>query len=392
MTGSEIATEARDARGRFLRVIGLMSGTSLDGVDAALIETDGYGIRHRGASLSLPYTPELREAVYALFAKAQDIAVDAPELRAVERALTDIHVQAVQRILAIEGQVDLIGFHGQTIYHAPKLGRTWQIGDALHLSGQTGLPVIHDFRCADVAAGGEGAPLAPWYHAACLSAWHKSGEDGSDSAGPVAVLNIGGVANVTYVGRDGAILAGDTGPGNALLDDWALRHTGIACDLDGALARAGSIDEACLDGILSDPFFRRPLPRSLDRQTFAGVLDIVSTLSPEDGAATLVALTARSVAKAALPEAPLRWFVCGGGRHNPSIMQALTEVLAGDVLPVETLGWDGDMVEAECFAFLAVRSLRGLPLSAPGITGAPELATGGRLSCAAIRPAAGFAS
>lgn len=391
MTGSETKAGACDAQDRFLRVIGLMSGTSLDGVDAALIETDGYSIRHRGASLSLPYTPELREAVYALFAKAHDLTVDAPELRIVERALTDIHVQAVQQLLAIEGQADLIGFHGQTIYHAPKLGRTWQIGDALHLSSQTGLPVIHDFRSADVAAGGEGAPLAPWYHAACLSALCKPEKEGADAVGPVAVLNIGGVANVTYIGCDGAILAGDTGPGNALLDDWALRHTGIACDRDGALARAGRVDEACLDKVLSDPFFQRSLPRSLDRQAFAGVLDLVSMLSPEDGAATLVALTARSVAQTVLPEGPARWFVCGGGRHNPSIMQALADVLAGDVLPVETLGWDGDMVEAECFAFLAVRSLRGLPLSAPGITGAPELATGGRLSCAAIKPAAGFA-
>lgn len=372
-------------QGKFLRVIGLMSGTSLDGVDAALIETDGHVVRHRGAALSLPYDPALREATYALFGKAHDLPADAAELRAVERALTDLHAQAVNRILEIEGEADLIGFHGQTIYHAPALGRTWQIGDAVRLSELTGLPVVHDFRSADVAAGGEGAPLAPWYHAACLS-----GPDGSGAGGPVAVLNIGGVANVTYIGPDGSILAGDTGPGNALLDDWALRHTGIACDRDGALALAGTVDRASLDKVLCDPFFSRPLPRSLDRQSFATALDAVSSLTPADGAATLVALTAAAVARTALPEAPATWFVCGGGRHNPAIMGALRDAMPGQILPVETIGWNGDMVEAECFGFLAVRSLRGLPLSAPGITGAPVMATGGRLSCASVVPSAAF--
>ncbi|GBQ94017.1 anhydro-N-acetylmuramic acid kinase [Asaia krungthepensis] len=358
------------------RTIGMMSGTSLDGVDAALIETDGVEVLRRGASLSLPYPASLRRDVYALFDRAATLRGDEPDLLAAEQELTALHVEAVRQILTREGEADLIGFHGQTLYHAPDRGRTWQIGDASLLSRETGLPVIHDFRRDDVAHGGEGAPLAPWYHAACLA-----GE-----AGPVAILNIGGVANITFVGRDGAILAGDTGPGNALLDDWAFRHTGIACDRDGALARAGKLDERVLSVLLDHPFFSRLPPKSLDRQEFAGSLDRISLLSPEDGAATLVAFTVKAIAQTQLPEPPRAWFVCGGGRHNPALMTALAHAVPGAVKPVEALGWDGDMVEAECFAFLAVRSLRGLPLSAPGITGATGLFTGGRLSCAGIRP------
>lgn len=357
-----------------LRVIGLMSGTSLDGVDAAFVETDGRRVGRRGASLSLPYDSALREAIYGLFARAPDLPHDDPALCEVERALTDIHAEAVRRILAVEGGADLVGFHGQTICHAPRRGVSWQIGDAIRLSGAVGLPVIHDFRSADVRAGGEGAPLAPWYHAACL--------DGRQ--GPVAILNIGGVANITFVGRDGSVLAGDTGPGNALLDDWALRHTGVACDRDGALARAGRVDSARLHDLLAHDFFRRPLPKSLDRQDFIASLETLSPLSPEDGAATLVAMTVHAIARTQLPEPPTAWFVCGGGRHNPSIMAALASRLPGRVSPVEALGWNGDMLEAECFAFLAARALRGLPLSSPGITGAPRLASGGRLSSAGI--------
>lgn len=364
----------------YLRVIGLMSGTSLDGVDAALIETDGISIGRRGASLSLAYDPELRRTLYALLDRAAGLTGTEPELLSAERRLTDIHAEAVRRILAVEKEADLIGFHGQTIYHAPQAGQTWQIGDALHLSRATGLGVIHDFRSDDVAAGGEGAPLAPWYHAACLAG----------QQGPVAILNIGGVANITFVGRDGAVLAGDTGPGNALLDDWALRNTGIACDRDGALARAGKPDEALLARLLSDPFFQRQPPKSLDRQAFISVLDHVAPLTAQDGAATLAALTVRAVAAIPLPEPPRLWFVCGGGRHNPVLMQGLADAVSGEVAPVEALGWNGDMVEAECFAYLAMRSLRGLPLSAPGITGAPGLLTGGRFSSAMTRPPKGF--
>lgn len=354
-----------------LRAIGLMSGTSLDGVDAALVETDGETLVGRGPSLSLPYDPALRRAIYRLLDDAATRHLDDPEVLDVERILTDCHVDAVRQLLALTGKVDVIGFHGQTLYHAPHLGRTWQIGDAPRLSAAVGLPVVHDFRSADVEAGGEGAPLVPWYHSACLA-----GQDG-----PIAVLNIGGVANVTFIGRDGVILAGDTGPGNALLDDWAMRHTGTPCDLDGRLALSGKADRVILDLLLSHPYFSRSLPKSLDRQAFSNILDRIGLLSPENGAATLVALTVGAVAATNLPERPRKWLISGGGRRNPALMAELLRVLSGTVLAVESFGWDGDMVEAECFGFLAVRALNGLPLSAPGITGAPHFLTGGRLSC-----------
>lgn len=360
-----------------LRVIGLMSGTSLDGVDAAVLETCGETVSWRGPSLSLPYPSELRAQARHLLDKASHLSVDAPEVSAVEQALTTHHIEAVQKLRSqVDGSIDLIGFHGQTIFHAPQQGRTWQIGDAARLSRETGLAVVHDFRSRDVGLGGEGAPLAPWYHAALLK----------DHAGPVAVLNIGGVANVTLIGADGKITACDTGPGNALIDDWALRHTGIPYDRNGALAAAGCVQREIIEGLLADPFFTQAPPKSLDRQSFVHALAAIDGLSAEDGAATLTALSVEAVRRTLLPERPRAWYVCGGGRHNPTLMAGLRDVLKTVVYPVEELGWDGDALEAECFGFLAVRSLRGLPLSAPSITGAPGYEAGGRLTCAGIAP------
>lgn len=200
------------------------------------------------------------------------------------------------------------------------------------------------------------------------------------------MLNLGGVANVTFIGSEGEVVACDTGPGNALLDDWAFRHTGIPCDFDGALARRGRVDQAVLRRLLSDHYFQRPAPKSLDRLSFHGAMNAIAGLAPEDGAATLVAFTVGAVARTVLPARPRRWFVCGGGRLNPVMMEQLEAQLGVPVRPVEDLGWDGDALEAECFAFLAVRSLRGLPLSAPAITGAPARLTGGRLTMAALHP------
>ena len=356
-------------------VVGLMSGTSLDGVDAALIETDGESVGRRGPALSIAYPPSLRRRLRDLLDRAAGLDPDDAELRDVERALTLAHVDAVRAVLARAGRdADLIGFHGQTILHAPERRLTWQIGDAALLSRCTGLPVVHDFRGDDVGAGGQGAPLAPLYHAALLGR----------QAGPVAVLNIGGVANLTLVDGDGGVLACDTGPGNALLDDWAERHTGIPCDRDGRLALAGRVDHAVLEALLADPFFRRPPPKSLDRLGFAGALAAVSGLGPEDGAATLAAFTVEAVRRTPLPDMPLAWHVCGGGRHNPALMDGLRRALNVPVEPVDRLGWDGDALEAECFGFLAVRSLRGLPLSCPTTTGVPQPLGGGRLTCSAL--------
>ena len=359
-----------------LTAIGLMSGTSLDGVDAALITTDGVRVFHHGPSVTVPYDTSLRSRLRDILDQASTLSPNNAALLEAEQALTDVHIQAVQAVRAQAGdtRVDVLGLHGQTILHAP--GRTWQIGNASRLSAATDLPVIHDFRTADVEAGGEGAPLAPLYHAALLHG-HTT---------PAAVLNIGGVANLTLMTRSGDVLACDTGPGNALLDDWMFRHTGQPCDMNGGCASKGQVDPARLSELVAHNFFHKPPPKSLDRLSFHQALEQISTLSVEDGAATLTAFTAAAIASTPLPEQPLHWFVCGGGRHNPTLMQRLSEKLCGTVQPVEALGWDGDALEAECFGFLAVRSLRGLPLSLPATTGVPFPMPGGRLTCCGISP------
>jgi anhydro-N-acetylmuramic acid kinase len=350
-----------------MRIIGLMSGTSLDGVDAALLETDGETIFATGRALTHPFAPALRARLRALLDRAEATAPDDPALRDTTEQLTLHHAEAVR---ALGEPADLIGFHGQTILHRPDQRRTWQIGDAALLADVTELPVAHDFRGADVAAGGQGAPLVPIFHAALAAGLEK----------PLVVLNIGGVANVTYIGADGAVLACDTGPGNALLDDFCARHLGEPMDHDGRLASSGTPDEAVLTSLLSHPYFARPAPKSLDRQDFAQALTLVEALSPADGAATLAAFTARAAMAAPWPAAPLRVLVTGGGRHNPAIMAALRAAAACPVDQVEAVGWDGDALEAQCFAYLAARVVRGLPLSLPETTGVPRPLTGGRVT------------
>ena len=349
-----------------MRVIGLMSGTSLDGVDAAAIESDGETVQAFGPSLTLPYEPQLRADLRRLIDLADGLSDDDPFLRDTERRLTDKHAEAV-RLLG--WQAEMLGFHGQTILHRPAERRTWQIGDAAGLARQTGLPVAFDFRSADVAAGGQGAPLVPVFHAALAAGLPK----------PVLMLNIGGVANVTWIGEDD-LLACDTGPGCALLDDWAQRHTGDPVDRDGKLALAGRADEAILRHLLAHPFFALPAPKSLDRQDFAVALEAVSGLSAADGAATLAAFTARAVAATPLPGRPERLLVTGGGRRNPAIMAALAAAFGCIVVPVEDFGWDGDALEAQCFGFLAVRVVAGKPLSFPGTTGVRSPMPGGRIA------------
>ncbi len=352
-----------------LRVIGLMSGTSLDGVDAAWIETDGARIARFGPCLTLLYTPDLRADLRRLLDLAPRLAPNHPFLAAVTARLTERHLDA---IAALGAPADLIGFHGQTILHEPARGRTWQIGDAARRAEASGLPVVHDFRGQDVAAGGEGAPLAPIFHAA-LAAGHPL---------PLAVLNIGGVANITWIGENGALLACDTGPGNGPLDDWARHHTGSPFDTDGRLAGAGTVDEKILAGLLAHPYFRRPAPKSLDRLDFAASLaeSGIHALSAADGAATLAAFIAAAIAATPLPAPPRRFLVTGGGRHNPAILAALRAGLGAPVEPVETVGWNGDALEAQCFAFLAARHLAGLPISFPTTTGAPRPLRGGRIA------------
>ncbi len=352
--------------------LGLMSGTSLDGIDAALIRTDGNEILEMGAWLTLPFPDKLqarlREAVYM----RGDIAK-------MEYDITLAHADVVKMLLKEANMkphdVMVIGFHGQTVAHRPSEGITWQIGNGALLAEKTGIDVVCDFRRHDVAAGGQGAPLVPLYHAALVKHMEL----------PVAVLNLGGIANVTWVGRSEYtgddilaldIMAFDTGTGNVLLNEWALRHTGNAIDTDGRLALAGTVNNEVLNRYLSDRFFSLTPPKSLDRNYFT--LDLVEELSKEDGAATLTAFTAHSVAMAEqhFPAPARHWYIAGGGRHNPALMQAIGGMLK-DVKPVETLGWWGDAMEAQAFAYLAVRSLRRLPLTLPTTTGAVRAVTGG---------------
>lgn len=361
-----------------LRAIGLMSGTSLDGVDAAILESDGLGVQSLGETFHLPYPPGLRAELRALLTAARALPSAGPLPPGCGQAgtqITKVHALAVAGLLSKAGlrpgDIDVIGFHGQTILHRPDRRQTVQIGSGASLAQQTGIDTVSDFRSADVHAGGEGAPLVPLYHAALA---RQAG-----AALPIMVVNIGGVANVTYLGADGSVVAFDTGPGNALIDDWAERHTGQPVDKDGALARKGRVDEGRVAAALSHPFFARSAPKSLDRLAFS--LALAEGLAPADGAATLTAFTAAALAQAGMltGEPPKLWVVCGGGRHNPVLMEALRGRINAPVVSAEEKGWRGDFVEAEAFGYLAIRALKGLPLSLPTTTGVPRPMTGGVL-------------
>jgi anhydro-N-acetylmuramic acid kinase len=359
---------AAEATDRVRRAIGLMSGTSLDGIDVAMIETDGISHVVPGPSMTIPYPADFRESLRNVLGGVGPGA-------AVEVELTRLHGDAVEAFLDRHPSLaaDIIGMHGHTILHRPTERHTRQLGDGAALAQRLWIEVVCDFRTADVAAGGEGAPLAPLYHAALAAALPK----------PLVVLNLGGVGNVTWIGGSeageaDAILAFDTGPGNALIDDWVRRHTGAAADFDGAHARAGQASEPHVARFLAHPYFARRPPKSLDRDDFRDA--IPEELSLADGAATLTAMTAAAVSEAQrhFPAPVKEWLVCGGGRHNPALMAALAARLAGPVRPVEAVGWDGDALEAQAFAYLAVRASKGLPLSLPSTTGVPRPMPGGR--------------
>lgn len=341
----------------------------MDGIDAALLRTDGEAVAEFGPALTLPYDPAMRERIRSVLGGRGPVM-------AVSQAVTEAHAAAVSALLREANlkpsDIAWLGFHGHTILHRPDERRTWQIGDGGLLAKLTGIATVSDFRSQDVAGGGQGAPLVPLYHAALA---RRAGLQP-----PLLVLNLGGVGNVTFIGSGGdEIFAFDTGPGNALLDDWMLRHAGRAQDEGGTTAAKGGVDEAVLAKLLAHPYFAAPPPKSLDRDDFTG--DAVNGLSLEDGAATLTAFTAAAVARGLshLPQRPLRCLVTGGGRHNATMMRMLTQYLNLPVEPVEAAGWRGDSLEAEAFAFLAMRAVRGLPLSLPGTTGVARPMSGGRL-------------
>jgi anhydro-N-acetylmuramic acid kinase len=356
-----------------------MSGTSLDGVDAALLRTDGEMIGEFGPTVSHPFSAGQREmmseAVSAALAWNWNGA--APSVfKLAEAALHDAHVEAWRALAAriTDAPPLLAGFHGQTVLHRPPsgaiTGRTLQIGDGASLATAIGIPVVWDLRSADVAAGGHGAPLAPAYHRALLGA----------GSGWRFAVNIGGVSNITACGPGGELIAFDTGPGNGPLDQWMVRHRAGRFDEGGLIAKRGRIDERRIEDWMSRPFFRAPPPRSADRYDFTA--DLAQGLSFEDGAATLAAFTARAIISGVrlISPSPETIVVMGGGRKNKAIMDALAGAFPGGVTDADERRWRGDAIEAEAWAFLAARSVRDLPVSFPGTTGAPRAMTGGRLS------------
>jgi anhydro-N-acetylmuramic acid kinase len=358
-----------------MRVLGYMSGTSLDGVDAAILETDGVGVTGFGPALMLPFGAEERRVLE--LATEDAVASDGHGPRPArfaeaERVIHDVHVRAARELLAQPdaGTIELVGFHGQTVLHRPERKLSIQLGDPDALAVALGVPVVADLRQADLAAGGQGAPLAPIYHAA-LADW-------AGCARPVAFLNIGGVANVTVIARDGSLSAFDVGPGNGLIDQLMQARGLGRYDEGGRLAAGGSVDRGVVDRLMESPYFTRTGAKSLDRYDFP--LDAVAGLGDPDAAATLTAFTVAAVvaSQAQLREPPVQWIVCGGGRHNPVMMAMLADAL-GRVDSSDTLGMRGDFIEAEAFAYLAARSVRGLPISFPGTTGAPAPMTGGVL-------------
>ena len=363
--------------GKVMRALGLMSGTSLDGIDVALIDTDGENHVVRGPAMTFPYGPEMRTLIATAIADARvltDRTARPASLPHTERELTEHHGAAVSAFLSKQGikreTIDVIGFHGQTVLHRPGDCLTIQLGLGEMLADFTRRPVVYDLRAADVAAGGQGAPLVPVYHQALTSKLTQR---------PLAVVNIGGVANVTWIGRDTRLLAFDTGPGNALIDDWMMKRANLAYDEGGATAARGNAHDDVVRFYLNHTFFSGPPPKSLDRNAFFS--DLVDGLSLEDGAATLTAFTAGSIAKARehMPEEPALWIIAGGGRRNKSIMRLLAELVQNAVVPAEAAGLDGDSLEAEAWAYLAVRSMRGLPITFPGTTGVSAPLTGGVL-------------
>ena len=336
-----------------------------------------------GLALTIPYDDAFRTRLRAAIQGTGD-------MDAVEVEITDLHRDAVRVLMERAGlsadQVDIVGFHGHTVLHEPEVGRTRQIGLSQRLADHLGIDVVGDLRLADMAAGGQGAPVAPVFHRAL------AGPEGR----PVVVLNMGGVANVTWLGPGEADLLGfDTGPGNAPIDDWCWRMVGRMYDADGALAKAGTVDQARLARMLADPYFDRKPPKSLDRDAFhERVAEAVDGLSPEDGAATLVAFSAETIAGSArwFPAPPTRWIATGGGRHNPALMAAIAEAVQGEVVDADALGWDGDALEAQAFAYLAVRSILGLDITFPGTTGVAEPRTGGKRYFSSVSAAGTLAS
>lgn len=355
-----------------VRALGAMSGTSLDGVDAAVIDTDGERIFGFGPTRYRPYTDAERGVLRAALGRWPD-----DDVAAAGAVVQDAHAELLSQF----EDVDLVGFHGQTLAHDPAGRGTHQLGDGAALARALGLPVVWDFRSSDIRLGGQGAPLAPFYHFACAR-WIGAER-------PLAFLNLGGVGNLTWIDPsraapqdEGALLAFDTGPANAPINDLLQTRLGLPFDEDGALARQGRVADGVLEQFLQHRYFARIPPKSLDRDEFADLPALVADLNDADAAATLTAISAASVMQGMehCPTPPERVLVTGGGRRNPVLMEMLRAALGCPVEPVEAVGLDGDMLEAQAFAYLAVRVARGLPTSCPGTTGVRAAVSGGQIS------------
>ena len=358
-----------------------MSGTSLDGIDVALLRSDGEDVVERGPSATYAYRPEQQALLQEALKEAKTLTERTARpgiLGLAEQELTRWHADAVELFLQENdlnhSNIDVIGFHGQTVIHRPEIRLTVQLGDGAALAQRTGCTVVHDMRAADVAAGGQGAPLVPVYHRALAAGLE---------ARPIAFINIGGVANMTWIGRNGSLVAFDTGPGNALLNDWCEHHTDLPFDRDGVLAAKGVLDTKAFLALAHSRYFEKPAPKSLDRNGFD--VSVLQGLSAQDGAATLTHFTATSIARSVghVPQRPAVYVICGGGRHNPTLMReirGLLEPLGERVMVAEDAGFNGDAIEAEAWAYLAVRCLKGLPISFPGTTGVSAPLSGGLIA------------
>jgi anhydro-N-acetylmuramic acid kinase len=364
--------------------VGLMTGTVLDGnIDVAMLKTDGERIESFGPYTLAPYPQSIRRLLEDTLAEARkwNFEGDDPAIfTEAEEALTRAQAAAVRELVEANGMsmtdIGVVGFHGQSVLHrAPQPGRigaTRQLGNGELMHELLGVKIAYDFRSADVRAGGQGAPLVAIYHQALLR--------GLGAKGDMAVLNLGGVANVTWWDGADTLIAFDAGPANAPINDF-IKGLGLGeMDRDGELALSGKVNETRLEELLKHPYLTAPYPKSLDRFDFPSTM--ADGLGPADGAATLTAFTAAAVGKALdlLPQRPSRLVVCGGGRHNPAVMAMLAQRAQVEVLPAEAVGWRGDAIEAECFAFLAARTIRGLPISFPSTTGAPHPLQGGRVA------------
>ena len=358
-----------------LTALGLMSGTSMDGVDAALLVTDGVDIFEYGKALSRPYDMDMRADLRSV--TGRNACKDNKKIKDVERKMTLFHAEVVSELLDSAGlraeDVDVIGFHGHTVYHNPAEKISVQIGDGDLLAEQTRIPVVNRFRNSDIANGGQGGPMMSSYHAALARDLEK----------PLVILNIGGVAKLTWIGENGELIAFDTGPGNALIDDWMMKKHGTNMDFDGNMAAAGTVNEKIVSLMMKSDYFAKKPPKSLDRDEFSQkISEHLEGENVADGAATLTAFTAQAAASAAkdfLPKPAKRWIICGGGANNPTLVRMLRQKINAPVALAREVNWNGDFLEAQGFAFLAVRSLFGLPLSFPTTTGVPHSMCGGLL-------------